>query len=256
MATHSQATKQYGRRFFIARQNGQSDKDGKPFFFEWIKELPDEREKRLFETRTGEKPKNYELFEKLDGFIVGLAMETQDFGGGKIEEHLVATMIDGSEEYFVNLGPLIGRYAPDFLKRILNQHFDPKQRLSLSPYAILDKEKERWTIGVSTFSGGNKLTASGQDAHMQGIVQPTKFFNPKLKRDEYDFSPQVEWLWKECVTWVLPKIQNSDPISAPARSFTQSHTAPPANGFESLVEPMGAITDFGVGEGEPDSLPF
>jgi len=40
-----------------------------------------------------------------------------------------------------------------------------------------------------------------------------------------------------------------------ARSFTPSHTAPAANGFENLVEPLGAITDLGVGEDGLD-LPF
>jgi len=40
-----------------------------------------------------------------------------------------------------------------------------------------------------------------------------------------------------------------------AGSFTPSPTAPPANGFENLVEPLGAITDLGVGEDGLD-LPF
>jgi len=43
--------------------------------------------------------------------------------------------------------------------------------------------------------------------------------------------------------------------SKPAQSEKQSYTEPPANGFENLVEPMGAITDWGVGEGETVDFP-
>ena len=41
MATHSDNGGNYGRTFFIARENGQVKKDGRPYFFEWLRTRPE-----------------------------------------------------------------------------------------------------------------------------------------------------------------------------------------------------------------------
>jgi len=85
-----------------------------------------------------------------------------------------------------------------------------------------------------------------------GIVTAEKFdFLPSLRSDVDTY---VEG-YQHKLNRAIPDGSQA-PISALPRSLQASPTAPPANGFESLVEPMGAITDLGVGEGETDSLPF
>jgi len=210
MATTTHAAQTYsGRKFHISRKNGVTDKNGEPYFFEYIKDMPADPGKRLFETR-GEN--SYELFKAISGQLVGIAIENTTFGD-KVEKHLIIYLTDGGEDYRLQLGKPEERYGMDFLKRILHKNFDPAQTLSLSPFAITDKDG-RTNMGVSVFSGPNKLTGTKDDAHLQGIAQPDKFYNPKTEKDEYSWKPVALWLWNQVSAFVIPALVK-DPISAP-----------------------------------------
>lgn len=226
MATTTHAAQSYsGRKFHISRKDGQINKDGEPFFFERIDTIPADPGKRLFETRSGsEDPRHYELFKAISGHLVGLAIEETTIAD-KTEKHLIVYLQDGAEDYRIGLGKPEERYAMDFMKRILHKNFEPSAKLSLSPFAIKDKDG-RTNIGVSVYSGANKLTGTKEDAHLQGIAQPQTFVNPKTDKTEYNWKPVAAWLWLQIRDFVLPVIK-SDPISVPAAKPAQP--AAPAN---------------------------
>lgn len=227
MATTTHAAQSYsGRKFHVSRKDGQINKDGEPFFFERIDNLPADAGKRLFETRSGgEEPRHYELFKAISGYLVGLAIEEYKFAD-KEEKHLIVYLQDGPEDYRIGLGKPEERYAMDFMKRILHKNFDPSAKLSLSPFAIKDKDG-RTNIGVSVYSGANKLTGAKDDTHLQGIAQPQTFVNPKTDKTEYNWKPVAAWLWLQIRDFVLPVIK-SDPISVPAAKLPAPTPSAPA----------------------------
>lgn len=228
MATTTHAAQSYsGRKFHISRKDGQINKDGEPFFFERIDAIPTDPGKRLFETRSGsEDPRYYELFKAISGHLVWLAIEDQKIVD-KEEKHLIVYLQDGPEDYRIGLGKPEERYAMDFMKRILHKNFDPSAKLSLSPYASKEKDGKP-NIGVSVYSGPNKLSAVKDDPHLQGIAQPQTFVNPKTDKTEYNWKPVAAWLWLQIRDFVLPVIK-SDPISVPVAKPAPSQLAAPAN---------------------------
>lgn len=234
MATTTHAAQSYsGRKFSISRKNGVSDKNGEPYFFEYLHDdIPANPGKRLFEVR-GER--KYELFKSISGRLVNMAIEEQTFGPDKVEKHLIVYLCDGPEEYKISLGKPEDRYASDFMKRILHQHFDPALNLSLSPFAITEGEKVN--MGISVFSGHNKLTASKDDAHLKDICAPQTFVNPKTDKTEYNWKPVAAWLWVQCRDFVLPAL--ADPFGAPLQTPApaQAFSAPANDPFFPTEEP-------------------
>lgn len=213
MATHTETTTFSGRKFNIARKNGQIDKEGEPHFFEWLSKSPSgEIGKRIFEQRTRKSGEaaHYELFKKIDGYFVGAAKREVNYGD-KSEECILVFMVDGSDDYTIDLGRFDGRYAMDFLKRILDPRFDSAQRLSLAPFAILNKDTQRQTIGVSVYSGPNKMEAKYEAPHLVGMPQGEKEENRKGDVTWY-FDKAANWLWETAKERVLSKIIG-DPIS-------------------------------------------
>lgn len=238
MATHTETASYSGRKFNISRKDGQQNKDGDPYFFEWIKEIPQVplTSKRIFETRPKkEKTDYFELFQKIDGYFVGAGKREVNFGA-ESKVHLVVFMVDGEEDYTVDLGPFDGRYAMDFCKRLLDANFDPSKRISLQPYAIFDKTKNNgqggWNIGISVYSGPNKMDASYKSAHLAGMPQPDE---EKLRSgaSNWYYDKVAEWLWAQLNTRVLEKligdpVSFKQPVNVP---IPDPHTVfPPANG--------------------------
>jgi hypothetical protein len=244
MATHTTSGgNEYGRKFSISRENGQVDKNGKPYFFEWVKQLPSDPGKRKFETRksgAGE-DRHYELFSALDGFLISVEKSLQTFGGTKKEETwLKALLIDAGDEYHIEIGRLDGRYSMDFMKRLLDPVFDPNQKLRLSPVVSAPKDGNKGGMFLSTFSGVNKLEAGYQCAHLAGMPQGEKF-NIRGE-DVWDFSKVAEWLYEQVQARVIPRLMK-DPISAPQHvtaAPASPQSAPPSNPFPTEVPPPTA----------------
>jgi hypothetical protein len=81
--------------------------DGKPYFFEYIKELPPEQERigRIFESRPNPKGKieHYELFSALDGILTGIVIEQKQMQSGP-QEWLILEFQDVIERFSVECG--------------------------------------------------------------------------------------------------------------------------------------------------------
>lgn len=260
MATHTETANYSGRKFTISRKDGQQNKDGDPYFFEWIKEIPQTppNSKRIFETRPKKDKTDYfELFQKIDGYFVGAAKREVNFGD-KTATHLFIFIVDGEEDYTIDLGEFAGRYAMDFEKRLLDPNFDPEKRISLQPYAILNKDSGRWNIGVSVYSGLNKMEAKVDSPQLAGLPQAEE---EKLRNgtSNWYFDKPAEWLWEKLNERVLAKIVG-DPISfksaAPQASRESSFLPPPqharsepsSDDFFPTEEPLAPV--------ESDPLPF
>lgn len=245
MATHTETATYSGRKFNIARKNGQVDKEGEPYFFEWLSQLPTgETGKRTFEQRTRKNGEtaNYELFKKIDGYISGADRRLVNYGD-KQEECILLFLVDGEEDYTIDLGRFDGRYAMDFLKRILDPNFEAKQRLSLSPYAIEKEHGGGYNIGISVYSGPNKLEAKFDAPHLVGMPNGEKEENRRGEVTWY-FDKAANWLWEQAQSRVFSKIMGDpisfkQPVSVP--SPTQRPSAPdsrfPDPSFPSVAPP-------------------
>ncbi len=220
MATYTTSgSGDYVRKFSISRENGTADKNGKPFFFEWLKELPHEsdRKGRKFETRVngqGEQ-RYYELFAAVSGKLTGFESETKTIAGTE-ERWLVLHMTDGPEDFKIETGKIDGRYSLDIMKRLLDPQFNPNQNLRLSPFAIQEKEGKLF-IGLSAISGmDSHLTAArDKNTRLDGIAQPTSAeFKGKIM---WDFEPVARWLFAELEKFVKPQL-STGPESWPTQA--------------------------------------
>lgn len=261
MATHTETHGGTpGRKFAISRENGLTDKNGRPYFFEYLPQLPANTERRKFETRPGKdgNPKHYELFSAVDGYLIGVDMESKMFNGTeKAERWLVLTLIDATEEYRIEAGPIDGRYSMDIMKRLLDPRFDPNYKLRLSPYAFQGNDG-RPVIGVSLISGvDTKLEGKADSAHLAGMAQPNvvEFKGEK----KYDWTPGALWLYEQVKTRVCPRLMK-DPISAPQRTPmpapTGTYTPQAAYNTPSNPDPGFPSVADAPAEIEDDSLPF
>lgn len=207
----------YVRKFSISREGGTQDKNGRPYFFEFLKELPAEelRTKRKFETRTGSdgSPKHYELFGAIGGLLTGIEAEGKEMPSGP-EVWLCLYLSDGPEDYKIECGQIDGRYSLDVMKRLLDPNFDPAQNVRLSPYAIQDKKTEKWNIGLAVMSGVDGKLRGGQsdqfpatyNPSLAGCAAPTSAdFKGKTM---WDFMPVAEWLLDALRKKVVPKLPN------------------------------------------------
>jgi hypothetical protein len=245
MATHTNSGGDYGRKFTIARENGQADKNGRPYFFEWIKQLPADPGKRKFETRKSGNGEDrfYELFSALDGFLISVEKSMQTFGGTKKEEAwLKIVLTDAGEEYQIEIGRLDGRYSMDFLKRLLDPNFDPNYKLRLAPLSSEPKGDSKGGMFLSTYSGVNKLEAGWQMKHLEGMPQGEKFEIPG-KDTIWSFTKAAEWLYDQVQIRVVPKLMK-DPISAPVK-----RQEPAGTGFPTVAPTEPETND-------SDDLPF
>ena len=143
MATHTETTTFSGRKFNIARKNGQIDKEGDPHFFEWLNQAPTgEPGKRIFEQRTRKSGEtaHYELFKKIDGYFVNAVRREVNYGD-KSEECILVFMVDGADDYTIDLGRFDGRLGHLGLD-LLNS----PQRLNDNPWLLLG-------FGYNAFNG-------------------------------------------------------------------------------------------------------
>lgn len=229
MATHTKTGGgDFGRKFTISRQNGQNDKNGKPFFFEWLRELPTDQTGRLFETRKGTDgtTRHYELFQALDGYLSGLERKVREISG-KQRDMLYLTLKDGIDTYEIEVGDYDGRYALDLMKRMLHPDFSLAQKMRVSPYS-LPKDDGGYNIGVSVFSGVNKMTAAWQDPHLEGMPKAVSETLRNGKVNWY-YDDQARWLFEK-VSTLISGIPNTAPTAVgntPTQtSITANHTIP------------------------------
>lgn len=238
MATHTESGKgSYGRKFSISRENGQVDKEGRPYFFEWVKEIPSQPGKRKFETRESNgKARHYELFAALDGYLIDVREEVKDLGKG-MEAWLVLHMIDADDEYLIECGRIDERYSMDIMKRLLNPNFSPNQKLRVAPYAVKDEKSGRWNIGISAYSGVDKLDHSQSSDFLQGIHRAES--REWKGKTEWDFSPVAKWLFGKVSELVLPHLMK-DPISTPKKEAVPDDfpTAEVARNYEDNTADM------------------
>lgn len=253
MATHTTSGGgSYGRKFTISRENGQHDKEGRPFFFEWIKELPADNGKRKFETRSGTNgARHYELFAALDGFLIDVRTEQKEISG-TAETWLVLHLIDADDEYLVEIGRVDSRYSMDVLKRLLNPNFSAIQKLRISPYSVKDKESGRYNIGVSAYSGVDKLDYSQHSDFLTGI--PRAESREWKGKTEWDFSNVAAWLYDRVRLLVVPQLMK-DPISAPQPAAPQPRETVRGNAYE-VAAPAENPALAAPLPGEDDDLPF
>lgn len=263
MATHTTTGGFDGRTFFIGRENGQKAKDGRPYFFEWIREMPEEKGKRKFETRVNAEgaERHYELFTALDGYLTSIEVEVKAFNGTQsAEKYLVLYMADVPENYKIEIARIDSRWATDFMKRLLDTNFDPRQKLRISPF--YSDTDGRVNYGISTYSGTDgKLTAAREDKHLQGIPGPeTREWKGKT---EYDWTEATKWLLERIEKLVKPRLVNvnafptekSAPVETNIRATEAASAFPTTNATNPAID-AGFPKDDRAQREEPDDLPF
>lgn len=217
MATHSDNGGNYGRTFFIARENGQVAKDGRPYFFEWLRTAPPEKAPgRKFESRTNSagEQKHYELFKGLSGFLIGVEIVVKSFDAVRQNERFVALrMIDQEEEYTVEIGRIDSRWSIDLMRRLLHNDFDPNKKIHIGPYIITENGDTKMGVSVLVLPD-TKLTASYKEPHLAGQPEPTT--REWKGKTEYDWIPVAEWLYAAVDTKVVPRLRK-DPLTEPVR---------------------------------------
>ena len=248
MATHTGGTQEFGRRFQISRLNGQADKNGEPYFFEWLRDGADTSgEKRKFERRG---QYTYELFKALDGHMAGFERRSKTIQDVS-RDFLYIELEDGGEKYIIEVGDYDGRFALDLMKRMLNPAFDSSAKIRLSPYAIIDKKTEKWNIGISVFSGVDKISARLDAVPLLAECPPPTSAEFKGKT-MWDFSPVAEWLYAK----VLEKLETFTPAQ-PAQTNVR-----PSDAANTVQVPQTVSVPVGRKEPKPepvltdDDLPF
>ena len=244
MATHTGGNQDFGRKFQISRLNGQVDKNGEPYFFEWLREGQQPYEGAKVETRGNN---IYQLFKALDGHLTGFERKPKTIQDVP-RDFLYIELEDGGEKYVIEVGDFDGRFALDLMKRMLNPAFDASAKIRLSPYAIQDKASGKWQIGISTFCGVDKISAKLADIPM--LAECPQATSVVFKgQTQWDFSPVAEWLYAK----VREKLETFAP-SQPAQTNVRASEA--AN---TVHVPANVQTPVGRKEpeiDEPEDLPF
>lgn len=256
MATHTTNGNVFpGRTFGISRENGQNDKNGRPYFFEWIQSIPDDQSGRKFETRNSSSgTRHYELFTALDGVLTGFEIEQKSFGETKPTENwLILYMQDGNEQYKIQCGQIDGRYSMDIMKRLLDENFNPELKLRLSPFSM-EKDDGGWNIGLSAYSGTDgKLSAKWESDHLKGMPQAES--REWKGRTEWDYANVAEWLFEQMQERVAPML--SKPINTKVTGSPAASAFPVTNRAEPVDNPAVAAGMDGLQEPDESSdLPF
>jgi len=233
MALHHGSMSDDGsRRFRIGRIGANSA--GEAVILELLKEKPETTDaRRRFETRTKEDGKSwtFEVFAAIDGFMVDVYKTTREISGIQ-ETILMCDLKDGIDLYRIEIGHFDSRYAQSLLSSLADPNFKITDRFRMQPYAFTDKESGKPRIGVTCYSGANKL-------EKRRGVPDTDFCPPEptqtLFKGEtlWDWIPVSEYLYN----WVR---------------FNIFDAAMPA-----VFDPVKAVEQFVNPTAEPtDDLPF
>ena len=221
MAAHTYSGNGGGwkKKYSIKRQDGLTKKaDGKPYFFEYIKELPPEQERigRIFESRTNKKGsiEHYELFSALDGILTGIVIEQKQMESGP-QDWLILEFQDVIEHFSVECGEITDRFASDIMKRLLDPAFDPALKLRISPYSF-KKDNGLYKFGLSAISGVDAKLSAAKTATEKNHANPRlaampdaeKWFNRATMKEALDFRPVSVWLVQQLFEHVVPKLQS------------------------------------------------
>lgn len=241
MATYTNTTQQHARRFNISRENGVTDKNGRPHFFEWVKELPANQSGRKFETRRKQdgSAAHYELFTAVGGYLKGVRKEWKAIAGAN-ERWLYIDLHDADGDYIIEVGRIDSRYALDVMKRLLDPRFNIAEPIRLSPFDFVNKDGGR-QIGVGVMNGTDtKLSAGKENSSIADAPRATSTdFRGKTM---WDFQPVADWLFDRLESIANGSVKHPQPTAA--------KPAVPA----STDDPWAGITD--PGPGDIDELPF
>lgn len=256
MATHTNSGGgSYARKFQIARED--SKKDGKPYFFEYLKGIPANPEQyRKFEKRKRDNGEMayYELFGAIDAKLVGIRIAEKKIKD-KTEKRLCLDLQDGAEDYILELDSPDGRYSLDFMKRILDPKFDPAKILRFSPFAIANGA-DRQNIGLSIMHLPDLKLNSRVKASEYGEANPGLAGMPDAKKVEFkgeekwDFYPMALWLYNQVMEKIVPRL-HADPIS-----FKQPVNIPSGGPFNTNPEQVGVIEGGDEVVTDGNDLPF
>ena len=276
MAAHTYSGNGGGwkKKYSIKRQDGLTKKaDGKPFFFEYIKELPPEQERigRIFESRPNPKGKieHYELFSALDGILTGIVIEQKQMQSGP-QEWLILEFQDVIERFSVECGEITDRFASDIMKRLLDPAFDPALKLRISPYSF-KKDNGGYNFGLSAISGVDAKLSAAKVATEKNHANPrladmpnaVEWFNRATGKDALDFRPVSEWLVRQLFEHVVPKLQSGQRGASSAPQQPAQPGQPAQQNAMPRQEP--AYDSFPTSQNEPpvgfnddelDHLPF
>ena len=247
MATYTNTTQQHARRFNISRENGVTDKNGRPHFFEWVKELPANQTNRKFETRRKQdgSAAHYELFTAVGGYLKGVRKEWKAIAGAN-ERWLYIDLHDADGDYIIEVGRIDSRYAMDVMKRLLDPAFRITEPIRLSPFDFLNKDGGR-QIGVSVMNGTDtKLSAGKENPELIGIPQAEKT----------EFKGKTMWNFEPVADWLFDKV---DQLASGA--IPKEATRPASNVLLSAIpndntDPWAGISASDPGPGDIDELPF
>ena len=230
----------------VMRENG--DKKGQPFIFQRIDQLPAQTEGRKFETRKAGDGSNvhYELFKSVSGFVAGVRIEEQEFGGEAVRT-LVVRLIDGPDLYDLHVGKLDGRMSLDLIKRLLNPVFRIDLRSTLMPYVIANDGKEN--TGVSVQNGGDKISYNRESDYLRAFPDAehhTEFDGKVL----WSFKRQAHALFQAAeARFNQPfekKTVEARPIPSPDYVFPQTERpaqAEPVTGAAAFPTEPAPVTD-------------
>ena len=211
-ATESAQNRNWKRKFELRRET--EDKKSPPRFFEWVKEPPEPLPKGCLGVRditsAAGKRNFYLMWSGWSGSLIDLRVEDITIGTGKPEKHLIASLDDDHDVVEVRL-PFFKTYSRDLMKRVLGPNFNPKSSLSMSPYAMDNKDGGAQNVGISCLSGANKLTAKASDfggtqpdPHLAQMPRPS---NVVVGGEQItDYTEQSLWLWAQIEKSVLPNL--------------------------------------------------
>lgn len=196
MATfHGSMTDDGSRRFRIGRLGG--EKTGEAVILELLKEKPETTDtRRRFDTRTKPDGKSwtFEVFAAIDGFIADVYTQPREIQG-ITETILMLDLKDGIDLYRIEVDKFDGRYSQALLSRLADPNFKLADRFRLAPYAFTDKETNKARIGVTCWSGANKLTARRAD-EAAGFLPPEPTQTVFKGETLWDWEPVAKYLYE------------------------------------------------------------
>ena len=167
-------------------------KEGRPLFKQWLKKRPVPQPQN-FEEVNG---KYYLTFDTMSGVVEIIKTEKKELtfnGKTDVVTRLYVTMSDKDGTFNVDLGNLDGRYAQNFLMRLLRPELNIDNPVSISPYKM-ETEDGGLNMGVVVYQGSTKMAAYKKEELSEMGCPPAGVAEFKGKKF-YDFMPVASWLF-------------------------------------------------------------
>lgn len=233
MALHHGSMNDDGsRRFRIGRIG--ANKTGEVAILELLKSKPETTDtRRKFDVRTKEDGTQwtFEVFAAIDGILADVYKQPREIQG-VTETILVADIKDGIDLYRVEIGHFDSRYSLALLASLADPNFKLTDRFRMQPYAFVDKASGKSRIGVTCWSGANKLEKR------RGVAD-SDFAPPEPTQTLYkgetlwDFSPVAEYMYN----WVRFNVfdaAKADPFISESQSIKADPEPEPREPIDDL----------------------